>query len=118
MIIMYTDTQNTIRNTLWNFIGALYTNSAYDDNKKKKENVTALITEELCKFCKEDENKIDLNAAKPIFKSSIWLLKAKKTELLKDIDEHNIVTTDAISSSIKELDMLIEALETYIARIK
>lgn len=108
---MYTETQQSIRNSLWNFMGSIMNASMYE-NEKKKESVTALFSEELCKFCKADDEKVDMNTAKPILKSAIWILEARKIEL------YNLpIKSDAIDKTIKELETLIASLNAYVDRI-
>lgn len=109
---MYTDTQQSIRNAMWNFMGTLLSSSPYDEISKKKENVTALMSEELCKFVKADDKTLDIKAAKPILKSALWILEARKLEL-KNIN----VSNSAINSGIKEIDILIATLSKYIDKI-
>lgn len=108
---MYTDTQQAIRNSLWNFMGSLLTASMYED-KRNKESVTAVFSEELCKFCKDENDKIDILAAKPILKSSIWILQNRKAEI-----ESLPVKTEAINKTIEELDNLIASLDMYVNKI-
>lgn len=92
------------------------TNSTYDDVSKKKENVTALMSEELCKFCKTDAGMVDIKAAKPILKSAIWILEARKLEI-KKANNNSPLTLQAIDETIKELETLIASLQAYIDRI-
>lgn len=108
---MYTDTQQAIRNSLWNFMGSLLTASMYED-KRNKESVTAVFSEELCKFCKDENDKIDILAAKPILKSSIWVLQNRKAEI-----ESLPVKSEAINNTIEELDNLIASLDMYVNKI-
>jgi hypothetical protein len=108
---MYTDTQQAIRNSLWNFMGSLLTASMYED-KRNKESVTAVFSEELCKFCKDENDKIDILAAKPILKSSIWVLQNRKAEI-----ESLPVKSEAINKTIEELDNLIASLDMYVNKI-
>lgn len=111
---MYTQLQQTIRNSLWNFMGSIMDASCNED--VKKENVTALISEEMCKFCRiEDENKeskIDMKTARPILEAAIWILSARKLEL-----QNLSVTSKSIDYTIKELDSIIKSLEMYVKRI-
>lgn len=107
---MYTDTQQAIRNSLWNFMGSIM-DAAYNE-ERKKENVTALVSEELCKFCKTEDDKVDMKASKPILKSAQWILKARLFELKK-----LPVASEAIDETIKELDNLITLLDGYVDRI-
>lgn len=114
---MYTETQQALRNSLWNFMGAMLTASVHEENRKK-ENVTALISEELCKFCKiEEENKIDMKAAKPILKAAAWVLECKEKELLKLYEEAPDVAKEAINNNIDKINYLYKELNDYIDKI-
>ena len=104
---MYTDTQQAIRNTLWNFMGSIMDASGYD-NENKKQTVTALMSEELCRFCKNDDEKtIDINTAKPILKAAKWVLESKLMEAKFSSD----------TNSIKELSLLIASFDSYINKL-
>ena len=119
---MYTDTQQAIRNTLWNFMGSIMDASGYD-NENKKQTVTALMSEELCRFCKNDDEKIadkvikktcnddektiDINTAKPILKAAKWVLESKLMEAKFSND----------TNSIKELSLLIASFDSYINKL-
>lgn len=97
---MYTNTQQTIRNTLWNFMCSIMDASAFD-NGKKQQTVTAIMSEEMCKFCKnEDEKTVNIETAKPILKAAKWILESKYAE-----------TKD------KELLHLIASFDSYINKI-
>lgn len=108
---MYTDTQEAIRVSLWNFMGSLLDASMHEENKKK-ESVTALMSEELCKFCRDKDNKINMKAAKPVLKSAVWILEARKLEI-----SSLPVKSEAIDSTVKDLDDLIASLNNYIDKI-
>ena len=111
---MYTETQEALRNSLWNFMGSMLTASMYDD-KKNKESVTALISEELCKFCKnEDETTIDMDAAKPILKAAVWLLDAKETELYNLMEKAPEVAKVDIELNICKYTHAKEALQYFL----
>lgn len=115
---MYTETQEALRNSLWNFMGSILSASIYEE-KKKKENVTALICEELCKFCKkEDEVSVDMQACKPILKAAVWVLEARKLEMEKS---KNALDVDAMITSmdraINDLSDLINTLNKYIEKL-
>lgn len=104
---MYTDTQQAIRNTLWNFMGSIMDASGYD-SENKKQTVTALMSEELCRFCKNDDEKtIDINTAKPILKAAKWVLESKLMEAKFSND----------TNSIKELSLLIASFDSYINKL-
>ena len=104
---MYTDTQQAIRNTLWNFMGSIMDASGYD-NENKNQTVTALMSEELCRFCKNDDEKtIDINTAKPILKAAKWVLESKLMAAKFSND----------TNSIKELSLLIASFDSYINKL-
>ena len=53
-----------------------------------------------------------MQAAKPILKSAIWVLEARRLEL------NSIpLKTDAINKTVDELDTLIASLKAYVDRI-
>ena len=106
---MHTDTQEAIRVSLWNFMGSLLDASI---EVNKKESVTALISEELCKFCRNENNELDMKAAKPILKSAAWVLEARKMEI-----SSIPVKSEAIDSTVKNLDDLIASLNNYIDKL-
>ena len=115
---MYTETQEALRNSLWNFMGSILTASVLEE-KRRKENVTALMCEELCKFCKtEDEQSIDLQAAKSILKAAVWVSEARKLEMQKAIDETDVsIMKSTLKKSIEEINNLINTLNNYIDKI-
>lgn len=115
---MYTETQEALRNSLWNFMGSIYTASIYED-KKKKENVTALMCEEMCKFCKKEEDEtVDMQACKPILKAAIWVLEARRLEMQKKKDSLDIdALITPMDRAIEDLSNLIDTLNTYIEKL-
>lgn len=114
---MYTETQDALRNSLWNFFGSILNASILEENRTK-ENVTALVSEELCKFCKnEDGTSIDMVAAKPILKATIWILDAKIVELNKTLENAPKVAISAITQNIANVQDLKDALSNFIDRI-
>lgn len=114
---MYTDTQEALRNSLWNFMGSILTASIHEENKAK-ESVTALMSEELCKFIKnEDETSIDMVAAKPILKAAIWILDSKVVELQNTLKEAPQVAHIAIYNNIAQVQDLRKSLDIFIDKI-
>lgn len=115
---MYTETQEALRNSLWNFMGSILSASMYEENKRK-ENVTALMCEEMCKFCKkEDEVTIDMQACKPILKAAIWVLEARKLEMQKSKDNLDVdALISPMDKAIDDLSNLINALQSYIDKL-
>ena len=114
---MYTETQEALRNSLWNFMGSILTASIHEQNKAK-ESVTALMSEELCKFVKnEDETSIDMVAAKPILKAAIWILDAKIVELTNVLDAAPEVAHPAIIKNITDVQRLSDDLTDFIDKL-
>ena len=114
---MYTDTQEALRNSLWNFMGSMLTASIHEE-KRAKESVTALISEELCKFVKnQDEVSVDMVAAKPILKSAVWILNAKITELNNTLDTAPEAAKEVIQINIENINEIISLLNNFIDKI-
>lgn len=114
---MYTETQDALRNSLWNFFGSIL-NASILEESRTKENVTALVSEELCKFCKnEDETSIDMVAAKPILKAAIWILDAKIVELTNVLDTAPEVAHPAIIKNITDVQRLSDDLTDFIDKL-
>lgn len=116
---MYTDTQQALRNSLWNFMGSLLANSAFE-NDKAKESVTALVSEELCKFCKnEDEVTVNMGACKPILKSTSWILQARIQEMKTERDklEQNSPAYEYLNQGVEDLTALYDSLENFISKL-
>lgn len=114
---MYTDTQQALRNSLWNFMGSIL-NASMLEEAQAKESVTALMSEEMCKFVKdEDETSIDMVAAKPILKAASWVLQAKITELNKTLAEAPEVVHDTILKNIDDVQRIKAELDVFIDKI-
>ena len=114
---MYTDTQEALRNSLWNFRGSMLTASLHEEHRAK-ESVTALMSEELCKFIKnEDETSVDMIAAKPILKAAHWILKAKVTELNNTLDTAPDAAKEVIQINIENVNELTSLLNNFIDKI-
>ena len=114
---MYTETQEALRNSLWNFMGSILTASIHEEDKAK-ESVTALMSEELCKFIKnEDEVSVDMTAAKPILKAASWILEAKITELNNTLDTAPDVAKPTIYNNIENIKSLTIELNKFISKI-
>lgn len=114
---MYTETQDALRNSLWNFFGSIL-NASILEESRTKENVAALVSEELCKFCKnEDETSIDMVAAKPILKAAIWILDAKIVELTNVLDAAPEVAHPAIIKNITDVQRLSDDLTDFIDKL-
>lgn len=114
---MYTETQEALRNSLWNFMGSMLTASIHEENRAK-ESVTALMSEELCKFVKnEDETSVDMVAAKPILKAASWILNSKLTELYKTLETAPAVAYDTINKNIENIHNIKTELDVFIEKI-
>jgi flagellar hook-basal body complex protein FliE len=114
---MYTETQEALRNSLWNFMGSMLTASLHEENRAK-ESVTALMSEELCKFVKnKDEISVDMVAAKPILKSAVWVLNAKITELNNTLETAPTAAKEVIQNNIENINQIISLLNNFIDKI-
>ena len=74
----YTQEQEAIRQAIANFLGALLMNSMFTESEAK-ENVIAIFCEELTKYV--SDGGLDIQAAKPLLKSTLWVLEKRKEEL-------------------------------------
>lgn len=114
---MYTETQQALRNSLWNFMGSILTASALEE-AQAKESVTALMSEEMCKFVKnEDDTSIDMVAAKPILKAASWILEAKIKDLNSTIKTAPEIAHQAIYNNIENIRSLQLELNEFIDKI-
>ena len=103
----YTQEQEAIRQAIANFLGALLINSMFTESEAK-ENVIAIFCEELVKYVSDDG--LDIRAAKPLLKSTLWILEKRKEELNISFNELGLSNVPANS----DLDQLIELLNNYI----
>lgn len=111
---MYNAQQEALRQGVWNYIGTII--SSCDINmsaKDKKQLAIALISEELAKACKTDDNTIDMYVAKPILKSTEWILSNRIEEASKRIDSVcGTLDKELILKERKELrDKLLKAID-------
>ena len=111
----YTNEQQAIRQSFANYLGALLSASAFEGDTQK-ENVIALLCEELCKYiCDNEDNKVNMKCANPIFQACLYLLKRYKQDI---IDDANKIELDIENSKpILELNELINILDNYILNI-
>ena len=111
----YTNEQQAIRQSFANYLGALLSASAFEGDTQK-ENVIALLCEELCKYvCNNEDNKVNIKCANPIFQACLYLLKRYKQDI---IDDANKIELDIENSKpILELNELINILDDYILNI-
>lgn len=102
----YTQEQETLRNAFWNFLGGLIASSPHQDQDKVKENVTALVLEEICKISKNEDETLNIQAAKPILKAAEWVVS-------KRIEEVNLIGFEAT----EDVTQLKELLSKYVNKI-
>lgn len=111
----YTNRQEAIRQSFANYLGALISASAFE-GELQKENVIALLCEELCKYtCDNVDNKVDINCANPIFQATLYLLKRYKQDMINDAKKIELNIED--SQPIIEINELINILDKYILNI-
>ena len=106
----YTQEQEAIRQAIANFLGALLMNSMFTKTEAK-ENVIAIFCEELVKYISDDG--LDIQAAKPLLKSTLWILQKRKEELNISFNELGLDNIPVNS----DLDQLIELLNNYINKL-
>ena len=68
----YTKEQEAIRQAFANFVGSLLVNSMYD-GEEARENVLAILCEELVKYTKDENETINTKTSRPILKSTLCL---------------------------------------------
>lgn len=106
----YTQEQEAIRQAIANFLGALLMNSMFTESEAK-ENVIAIFCEELTKYV--SDGGLDIQAAKPLLKSTLWVIEKRKEELNTSYKELGLSDKPANS----DLDQLIELLNNYINKL-
>lgn len=106
----YTQEQEAIRQAIANFLGALLMNSMFTETEAK-ENVIAIFCEELTKYV--SDGGLDIQAAKPMLKSTLWILEKRREELNMSYKELGL-SDNPVNS---DLDQLIELLNNYINKL-
>jgi hypothetical protein len=102
----YSNNQQAIRVALWNFMGALLNSSIYE-GEQGKQTVVALVSEELSKLCKNEDESINMVVAKPILKNAEWVLEARSKEITKTVGElsmkpgENFNTASIVATALK-----------------
>lgn len=112
----YTNEQEAIRQSFANYLGALISASAFDNNLLQKENVIALLSEELTKYACNEDNTVNIKASKPILEASLWILKKYKQDVVFEAKQASLNIEN--SEPLKELNELINKLNSYILKIK
>lgn len=109
----YTNEQEAIRQSFANYLGALTSASAFE-GQIQKENVIALLCEELCKYVCDDT--LDIKSANPILNASLYILKRYLSEMINMANQANVNIYG--SEPYIELDKLIKIYENYILKVK
>lgn len=99
----YSEQQEALRDALWGFIGALSDTSLYK-GEMGKQSMVAIITEELTKLCIEDNGELNMTVAKPILRSSSWILE-KRIENLKNL---NVCYDKSLHGLKNDLDKYVD----------
>ena len=107
----YTNEQEAIRQSFANYLGALINASMFSDDLQK-ENVIALLCEEITKYISDGSDTINLKIARPVFESCLWILKKYKQDMLLKAEEASLNIEN--SEPLKELNELINILNLYI----
>lgn len=110
----YTNEQEAIRQSFANYLGAL-TSASIFEGQMQKENVIALLSEELTKYVCNEDNTIDIKSAKPILKSSLWILNKYKEDMVTKANQASIYIEN--SEPLIVLNELIDKLDLYIDRL-
>lgn len=104
---MYTEDQENIRQHLSQFFGGILVSSNLKDPSLKKQSLIALVTEEITKLCKTEDGEIDMIAAKPILRSTNYILESRK----KQIQDLGIKIPNEIEDANTALCKYIEHLD-------
>lgn len=109
----YTSEQEALRAAITNFIGIAATSSMYE-GKDAVRNVIALFLEELIKYTQTDDG-INMNATKPIFRATIFILEERRRTILNSYKES--FNSDPPETLTQEIDSMIESLKNYVNKI-
>ena len=109
----YTSEQEALRAAITNFIGIAATSSMYE-GKDAVRNVIALFLEELIKYTQTDEG-INMNATKPIFRATIYILEERRRTILNSYKES--FNSEPPETLTQEIDSLINSLRDYVNKI-
>lgn len=107
----YTNEQQAIRQSFANYLGALINASAFE-NDLQKENVIALLCEELTKYVNDGTDTINIKVARPILEATLWILKKYKQDMIMQAKQASLNIEN--SEPLKELSELINKLDLYI----
>ena len=113
----YTKEHEAIRQAFANFVGSLLVNSMYD-GEEARENVLAILCEELVKYTKDENETINTKTSRPILKSTLWILQNRRNEMITYLKENNILMDNTLPDQYtKDIDNLIDMLDKYINKI-
>lgn len=113
---MYTSEQEQLRIGLNQFFGSILTSSNLKEPAMKKQSLVALVVEELTKFCKTEDNQIDIIAAKPILRATHYLLENRCNDIITSMEEAGIKDCD-IEDATDDLHWIVADLNKYIDSI-
>lgn len=114
---MYSKEQEQLRMSLHQYFGSILKASNFTEPEKRKESLIALVAEELCKFCKDEKDNIDIKSAKPILKATNYLLTQRGSEMYKYMEEETSLNDEEIEDSLADINWLIQNLDKYIKTI-
>lgn len=114
---MYTQEQEQLRMGLVQFLGSILSSSNFAEPEMRRQSVVALVTEELVKICKNQDNNIDMVAAKPILKATQHILSTRESEIRQDLADISM-DDDFIEEAVSDISWIKEDLEKYINTIE
>lgn len=114
---MYTQEQEQIRMSLYQFFGSILVNSNLQESEMRKQSLIALTLEELVKFCKKEDNTVDIVVAKPILKATEYLLKNRKEDITKSMTDAGFEQR-VVENATEDINDIIIDLNKYIENIK
>ena len=112
----YTQNQEALRNALWNFIGQLAESSAYSGDMAKQ-SVIALMSEEMAKLCKNEDDTINMTVAKPILKNASWLINQRANNIVVASLELDEAQAKTLNSTADDIQRISKQLNDYIDKI-
>lgn len=114
---MYTKEQEQLRISLNQFFGAILVNSNYSDPNLAKQSLIALTIEELLKFCKNEDQTIDIVAAKPILRGAHYIIEQRECNIVDKLRSTSL-SEEEIEEATADLEWIKNDLEKYISSLK
>ena len=114
---MYSETQQQLRLSLTQFFGAILSNSNFKNPSMKKQNLIALVMEELLKACENEDGTVDMIAAKPILRGSHFLLQKRMNNIETKMNENGL-DNELIKNATEDIKCIITDLDKYIASLE